>query len=64
MKQNKTEKLTKEMKVWLLKTLQLGTISTETVKEFFNMCEVVQVELTPGERDQRIAYLKSKLLNE
>ena len=35
MKQNKTEKLTKEMKVWLLKTLQLGTISTETVKEFF-----------------------------
>ena len=64
MKQNKTEKLTKEMKVWLLKTLQLGTISTETVKEFFNMCEVVQVELTPEEREKKIAYLKSKLLNE
>lgn len=64
MKQNKTEKLTKEMKVWLLKTLQLGTISTETVKEFFNMCTVVQIEMTPEEREKKIAYLKSKLLNE
>lgn len=64
MKQNKTEKLTPAMKVWLLKTLKMGTVSTETLKEFISLCEILQIELTPEERTARIEYLKAKLLTD
>ena len=42
-KQSKTQTLTKPMKVWLLKTLKSGTITTETANEFFQMCEKLEL---------------------
>ena len=42
-KQSKAENLTKPMKVWMLKTLKTGTITTETANEFFQMCEKLEL---------------------
>ena len=42
-KQSKTQTLTKPMKVWMLKTLKMGTISMETANEFFQMCEKLEL---------------------
>lgn len=42
-KQSKTQTLTKPMKVWMLKTLKMGTITMETANEFFQMCEKLEL---------------------